>query len=180
MKIGNLLLFLLISFAVESPATRSQSQRLELPQQARDQLYVKFPDWQFAKVSDEIREVFKKDYRPNSRPDLITGDFDSDGKVDCAALISHGTIRVEKREIIYPQDCLAVFLAQDQGYQLHIIEDVNADYIQLIHKGDGGYDYETQKEFTFLHDAIDAVIFEKAATSYVYDRGRFRAIITSD
>lgn len=161
-----------------SPAT--QSTKLELPPQARGALYLKFPDWRYVDVPDEIREVLKKDDGTNSRPDLISGDFDGDGQVDYAAFVSHGTISVEKGELVYPQDCLAVFMAQGQGYQLHIIEDVNAGYIQLIHKGDGGYDYETQKEFTYPHDAIDAVIFEKGATSYVYENGGFRAIITGD
>lgn len=174
-----LLLLPCLSVLPISPATQQPS-KLELPPQARDALYLKFPDWRYADVPDEIREVLKRDYGPNSRPDLISGDFDGNGQADYAALVSHGTVRVEKGELVYPQDCLAVFLAQDHGYQLHLIKDVNGDYIQLIRKRDGGYDYETEKEFTYLHDAIDAVIFEKAATSYVYENGGFRAIITGD
>jgi hypothetical protein len=174
-----LLLLPCLSVLPISPATQQPS-KLELPPQARDALYLKFPDWRYADVPDEIREVLKRDYGPTSRPDLISGDFDGNGQADYAALIYHGTIRVEKGELVYPSLCLVVFLAQDYGYQLHAIEDPGGEYIQLIRKGDGGYDYETQKEFIYQHDAIDAIIFEKAATSYVYENGRFRAIITGD
>ena len=157
-----------------------QSTKLDLPLQARDALYLKFPDWRFVEVPDEVRQVLKRDHGPNARPDLISGDFDGDGRVDYAAFVSHGTVGAKQGELTYPKECLAVFMARDQKYQMQLIEDVNADYVQLIHKGDGGYDYETQRDFTYLHDAIDAVIFEKAATTYVYENGGFRAIITGD
>jgi hypothetical protein len=171
-----LLLLLCLSIV---PAAQ-QLAPLELPPQAQAALYLKFPDWRYADVSDDVRQALKKDFGPNSRPDLVRGDFDGDGQADYAALIYHGTIRVEKGELIYPQRYLFVFMAQEHGYQLHVIEDPGGEYIQLIRKGDGGYDYETQKEFIYQHDAIDAIIFEKAATSYIYENGRFRAIITGD
>ena len=174
-----LLLLPCLSVLAISPATQQPS-KPELPPPARDALYLKFPDWRYADISDEIRQMFKQDRATNIRPDLITGDFDGDGRADYAALILHGTTRVEQDLVVGPDFSLVIFMAQDQGYQLHVIEDPGGEYIQLIHKGDGGYDYETQKEFTYLHDAIDAVVFEKAATSYVYENGGFRAIITGD
>jgi hypothetical protein len=162
-----------------SPATQQPS-KLELPPQARDALYLKFPDWRYADVSDEVRQALKHDGAANIRPDLITGDFDGDGRADYAALIFHGTTRVEQNEVVGPDFKLVIFMARDQSYQLQVIEDPGGEYIELIHKGDRLYDYEAQKEFTLEHDAIDAIIFEKGATSYVYENGGFRAIITGD
>ena len=175
-----LLALLVCLITVLASAAAPQLAPLELPPQARDALYLKFPDWRYADVSDEVREALTKDGPPHSRPDLISGDFDGNGQSDYAALVYHGTIRVEEGELVYPQRYLVVFVAQDHEYQLHVIEDPGGEYIQLIRKGDGGYDYETQKEFTYQHDAIDAIIFEKAATSYIYENGHFRAIITGD
>ena len=176
-----LLLFLLPCLIVLPVfPTTQQPLKLELPPQARDVLYLKFPDWRYADISDEVREALRQDGAANMRPDLISGDFDGDGRADYAALIFHGTTRVEQNQVVGPDFSLVIFVAREQGYQLRVIEDPGGEYIQLIHKGDGGYDYETQKEFTYQHDAIDAIIFEKAATSYIYENGGFRAIITGD
>jgi len=174
-----LLLLPCLSVLPVFPATQQPS-KLALPPQARDALYLKFPDWRYADISDEVRQLFKEDAAANTRPDLITGDFDGDGRADFAALILHGTTRVEQNEVVGPDFSLVIFMARDQSYQLHVIEDPGGGYLELIHKGDGSYDYEAQKEFTFEHDAIDAIIFEKGATSYVYENGCFRAIITGD
>jgi len=157
-----------------------QPSKLELPPQARDALYLKFPDWRYGDISDEVRQALKQDGAANIRPDLISGDFDGDGRADYAALIFHGTTRVEQNEVVGPDFSLVIFMAQDQGYRLHVIEDPGGEHIELIHKGDNRYDYETQKTFILEHDAIDAIIFEKGATSYVYENGGFRAIITGD
>jgi hypothetical protein len=47
----------------------------------------------------------------------------------------------------------------------------SGDFLTVWKKGDRGYNYETQKHFTFAIDAVEAIIFEK---------GRFRAIVTGD
>ena len=174
-----LLLLPCLSVLPVFPATQQLS-KLELPPQARDALYLKFPDWRYADISDEVRQALKQDGAANIRPDLISGDFDGDGHADYAALIFHGTTRVEQDQVVGPDFSLVIFTAREQGYQLHVIEDPGGGYIELIHKGDRLYDYETQKEFILEHDAIDAIIFEKGVTTYVYENGGFRAIITGD
>src|SRR5260370_24226944 len=130
------------------PVTQQPS-KLELPPQARDALYLKFPDWRYADISDEVRQALKQDGAANIRPDLISGDFDGDGRADYAALIFHGTTRVDQNDVLGPDFTLVIFMARDQGYQLRVIEDPGGGYLELIHKGDGSYDYEAQKEFTF-------------------------------
>ncbi len=170
----------LIALLLAAYPIPAQPSLLELPAEARSMLYLKFPDWRFAYIPDDEREALKQYSPAILQPDLISGDFDGDGHQDYAALIVHGVTRVEHDEIISPDFALVIFMAHRSGYQLYTIEDPGGEYIALIHKGDRGYNYELQAEFTFENDAIDAVIFEKAATSYVYEQGNFRAIITGD
>jgi hypothetical protein len=163
-----------------SSSVHMQMPSLDLPSEARDMLNVKFPDWKYADVSEEVSQCLKKDAGPNARPDLISGDFDGDGRADFAAMIVHGVRRVEDGCVVGPDPAIVVFLAEEHGFRLNVIDDPGGEYLMLIRKGEKRYDYELQKEFTFEHDAIDAIIFEKGATSYVYEQGRFRAIITGD
>lgn len=172
------LLFFLLWLTIQTPM-RAQTATLELPSEARNLLNVKFSDWKYAECDDEVRQFLKQEY-PAVRPDLISGDFDGNGRSDYAAMIVHGVTRVEDGQVVGPDAAIVVFLAQEHGFQMSVIDDPAGDYLMLIGKGEKAYDFEQQKEFTFEHDAIDAVIFEKAATSYVYEQGHFRAIITGD
>ncbi|MEP6742927.1 MAG: hypothetical protein ABJB61_10555 [bacterium] len=174
------LCLLLIALALAAYSISAQSSPLELPPEARGMLYLKFPDWRYAEISDEVRQALKQYNPPNLQPDLISGDFDGDCRPDYAALIVHGVTRVEHDEIVSPDFTLVIFMAHGHSYQLYTIDNPGGEYIALIQQGDKGYNYELQEEFNFEHDAIDAVIFEKAATSYVYESGHFRAIITGD
>jgi hypothetical protein len=157
-----------------------QPATLALPPQAQALLYAKFSDWRFVSVPEQVRQGLQQEYGADVNPALISGDFDGDGRADYAAFVEQGAASRAGGASGSAPVCLAVFLQQQAGFKLYVLDDVNADYIQLIHKGDGGYDFETQKKFVYQHDAIDAVIFEKAATSYVYEQGRFRAIISGD
>ena len=88
--------FLALLLCLSTVLTTQQLTPQELPPQAQAALYLKFPDWRYADVSDEVRQALRKDSARNSRPDLISGDFDGDTQADYAALIYHGTVRVEK------------------------------------------------------------------------------------
>ncbi len=143
-------------------------------------LYARFPDWRLTTISDDVRQSLTQYEPPNLQPNLISGDFDGDGAADYALLITHGVTHVENNEIVNPASNLTIFLARPHGYKMFTINEPIGDYIALIHKGDKGYDYERQAEFIFTNDAIDAVTFEKAATSFVYEHGHFRAIISGD
>jgi len=172
------LLFFLIWLIVQ-PAPPAQTPALELPAAARNLMNIKFPDWRYAECSDEVRQFLKRDF-PTARPDLISGDFDGDGRTDFAALIIHGVTRVEKSEVVGPDPAIVVFLSKDYGFDLSVIDNPGGEYLMLNVKGAQAFDFERQQEITFTHDVIDAVILEKGATSYVYEQGHFRAIITGD
>lgn len=159
---------------------RSQSPLWELPVEAREMLNARFPGWQYAEISDEVRDEERQFGNANARLDLISGDFNGDDCADYAALINYGTARLEHDEVVGPDFALVIFVAKREGYRIHTIKDPGGEFIALIHKGDKGYDFDLQKEFVFEHDAIDAIISGKGATSYVYEHGHFRAIITGD
>jgi hypothetical protein len=51
--------------------------------------------------------------------------------------------------------------------------------LQLMREGEPDFDYEAQREFIYLHDTIMSG-FGMGGISYLYENGKFRAIITSD
>jgi hypothetical protein len=171
-------LLLFLSWMIFPPPP-VQTPAIELPAEARNTLNVKFPDWKYAVCSAEVRDFLKQEH-PNANPNLISGDFDGNGRADYAAMINHGVTRVEDDRLAGPDPAIVVFLAQEHGFEFAVIEDPGGEYLMLIRKGDKAFDFERQQEFTFERDAIDAIIFEKGATSYVYEQGHFRAIITGD
>ncbi len=151
-----------------------------LPHSAQAKLDKKYPGWKFVPVSDEIRQYFKQDL-PGARPDLIAGDFDGNGQTDYAVLIEHGIITGANGKPIGRRAHLLAFLQRKQGFKLYVVDDEGGgEYLTLARKGTQGYDYETQQNFIYQHDTISTGIFEKAGSSYLFEHGRFRVIITSD
>jgi hypothetical protein len=151
------------------------SSKIELPAAARRLLDKKYPGWKFPKVSADIRQYFKKS---DAELNLVSGDFDGNGRADYALQIEHG-VEFTDRGTSVPKSHLVVLMKNNNGYRLQII-DGGGDFIALTKKGDKGYNWETRKNFIFARDAIETVFFEKAATAYVYEKGKFRAIVTSD
>ena len=149
----------------------------KLPASARLTLNRRFPGWKFAEVSQEVRQFFETEMRGKS-PSLINGDFDGNGKLDHATLIWHGQLRNGK--VTWPRSFLVVFLRKGSGYKMHVINEPNGEYLSLAQKGMKDFNYDEQKDITYAHDAILTGIFEKAGSSYVYEKGRFRSFISSD
>jgi hypothetical protein len=157
-----------------------EAPRHELPAAIQRQLDERFPGWRFPQISDEIREAAKEWVAPNTDLDLIGGDFDGNAEPDYALLVDHGEICNDAGVAIGREVSVVAFLKKGDDYEYHLVDPTAGDYLLLINKGDGRYDYEAQKSFIFPLDAIDSVTFEKAATSYVYEKGKFRAILTGD
>lgn len=176
-----MLLTVLLSFApLPGAAVPAQSPPVELPPEAQALLNKRLPGWRYVVVSDEERAWVRQYYGATARPDLIGGDFDDDGQADYAAFVEHGEIKAEAGALVGAERRVAVLLRRGAGYALHFIADPQGGYIAPVRKGARIYDYEAKREFTFPRDAVEAVIFEKAATAYLYENGRFRAIITGD
>ena len=156
-----------------------QGALVTLPASMKSILDRRFPGWSYLPVDDEIRKFLKEYFSEFVRPDLIAGDFDGNGRTDYAVLIEENTRSPKRAGIEMRKARLVVFLTKGAGFQIKLLDPEGA-YLVLMKQGDWDYSYETDQYFTYQNDAIFAGIFEKGGTSYVYQKGRFRSIITSD
>ena len=163
-------------FVYRNRRDAKQGSVVTLPFRMKSILDRRFPGWSYLTVDDEIRKFLKEHVSEYARPDLINGDFDGNGLTDFAVLIEENA-RVPNREMRKAR--LVVFLTKAAGIQTKVLDPEGA-YLVLMKRGDWDYSYETSRYFTYQNDAIFAAIFEKGGTSYVYQKGKFRSIITSD
>jgi hypothetical protein len=151
----------------------------ELPRPIKVLLDRNFPGWQFPSVSDDDCQSVKSWGGKDASPQLIHGDFDGDGRLDYAVLIEHGSATDNTGAVIGPNVYVIAFLEGGSGYRMRTVTREGGGCLQLMRKGDGDYDYEEQREFTYAHDTIFSG-WGMGGTSYLYENGKFRAIITSD
>ena len=146
----------------------------EIPQKIKEQLDGLCSGWQFADnyvIFEYTHPDRLKDYPFN--PNLIKGDFNGDGQLDYAVQIRCSGL----------SERIIAFLAVDNGFQYHVLKSHSArsdNYLWLRKKGDEAYNFETEKKFEFPSDAIEVVIWEKAATSYIFIDGQWREFATGD
>ena len=150
-----------------------------LPARIKSILDGRFPGWTYLPVDDEIRKFLKEYVSEYARPDLINGDFDGNGRTDYAVLIEENARSPKRADREMRKDRLVVFLTKVAGFEIKVLDPEGA-YLAVMKQGDWDYSYETNQYFTYQNDAIFAGIFEKGGTTYVYEKGRFRSIITSD
>jgi hypothetical protein len=121
----------------------------------RQQLNKKFYNWKFVLIDKEIHQHFKTRVSRQIRPDLIKGDFDSNGQIDYAVYIVHGKRRTRKTSAI-------AFLKIGSIWEKYILESGSAgdettpaiNYLSLEKKNSWYYDYHKDKKYKFPHDAI--------------------------
>lgn len=156
-----------------------QTARISLPSSMKSSLDKNFPGWSYLPVEEEVRTFLKEYVSEYARPDIIKGDFDGNGLVDYAVLIEEQTTLPKKAKAEMRMAHLVVFLTKAAGFQMKVLDPEGA-YLVLLGRGDWDYSYETSEYFTYQNDAIFTGIFEKGGTSYLYEKGSFRSIITSD
>lgn len=177
----SILLLLLILSLFPHRYIAQETLNPEVPTAIRSELDRRFLGWEFPVVRDEIRSFLREHISPNARPEIIIGDFDGNGQSDYAMLIEYGVILNGNGETIGKNSYIVAFLKREDIYDFYMVNfEGGGEYITLIRRGGRDYDYETDGQFTYENDAIFAGIFEKAGVSYVYEEGRFRAIVTSD
>lgn len=150
----------------------------QLPKSIRQQLNRKYYAWKLPLIEQEIHQFLKQ---RRARPEFISGDFDGDGLKDYAVFIVYGQPEARKTRVI-------AFMRREAGWKTHRLETNLADdeslpsikFLALAKKGTRDYDYQRDRKFTYRHDAIFSGYFAKAGVSYVYRKGRFRQIVTSD
>jgi hypothetical protein len=150
-----------------------------LPRQIKVLLDRKFPGWQFPVVSDDDCQSVKSWGGKDAFAQLIQGDFDGDGRLDYAVLIELESGIDDRGLVSRPAVYIVAFLARRNEYRMRMVTHEGGDCLQLLRKGEGDYDYGAQREFTYSLDTI----FSGGGccgSSYLYEHGKFRAIITSD
>ena len=146
-----------------------QAQSIKLPQDCKRILVKRFQSWRIAKIESSIIDYFKRD-RSFEQPDLIRGDWNGDGKTDYAVLLEN-----EKD----PNKKITIALIKSRSsYSAYILD--GYDCIMSMKKGDKDYNFETRKTFRYKRDAIFTYHWEKGGDSFVFEKGKFRAILTSD
>jgi len=153
-----------------------QAQSIKLPNGCEKILNVNFKGWKLAQVPNDVSEYHKEKKFP-FEPNLIKGDWNGDGQVDYAVLIEKGTLKNLEGADIGERKFTVAFIRINNGYK-HFSFD-GGDYIQLMKKGTKDYDYETDKNFRYKTDAIFGGLGQ-SGVSYVWKKGKFIEIITSD
>ena len=151
----------------------------ELPRPIKVLLDRNFPGWQFPAVSDDDCQSVKSWGGKDAFPQLIHGDFDGDGRLDHAVLIEEGSETDGRGLVGRPDVYIVAFLARRNEYRMLIVTHEGGGSLQLMRKGDRDYDYDTQREFTYSNDTIFSGV-GMGGSSYLYENGKFRAVITSD
>ena len=151
----------------------------QLPSTVRAELDKRFSGWRFPKVDEGIHRYLRENISADTRPEFISGDFDGNGQLDYAVIIEHGVALGEDGNPVGHNTYVVAFLKSGDKLKFYMM-DGGGEYIALIKKGEKGYEYGTGKNFIYKNDAIFSGYFEKGGSSYIYEKGKFRSIITSD
>lgn len=143
-----------------------------VPPAVRASLDKEYRGRRLVQVSQEVKACFARE-RVGFSPNLLVGDFNGDGKKDYALLREH------RHRLV-----VLVFVNSGRSFTRHTLETLTRGeapiYLWLFRKGEEDYDYEARKEFTYRTDAIGVMLYEKGGVSFVYERGGFRKVTTSD
>ncbi len=147
----------------------------DLPVECKQLLDKNYSGWKMATVSKGVSDYFLKEKIADA-PNLVKGDWNGDGSSDYAVLIEYGSQKVDGKSM--PMSWTIAFIKNATGYSSYKLQ--GGDYIQTVKKGKRDFDHDKKKSFTYKTDAILSAIWEKSGTSYVWEKGKFKSIITSD
>jgi hypothetical protein len=147
----------------------------ELPAECKKILDTKFSGWKLATPIEGVTEYFKTEKITNA-PNLTFGDWNGDKIQDAAVLIEYGSEKVDDK--MMPMVWTVAFIKTAKGYRHFKLE--GGDYLQTVKKGKKDFNAETNKEFVHKTDAIFSGIREKSGTAYIWDKIKFKSVITSD
>jgi len=108
---------------------------------------------------------------------VVTGDFDDNGQPDYAVYIVAGKGPTEKRQR------LILYLKNGEQYSRRTLsrQSPNNDVcLGFFRKGTKDYRYDTNQYFRYRYDTVGLFFPEKGGESYLYQKGRFYPVITSD
>ena len=99
---------------------------------------------------------------------VTAGDYDADGKIDVAVLLES---KAEQTRVV-------VFLSS--AGSVPVVAGDGSMYVGTISRGSRGHDYDTERDFTYLNDAIFTGDFHCCGASFIWREGRFVRVATDD
>jgi len=146
--------------------------RAPLPPDVRRALDQQYPGWRFASIIDSLKAQLPED----ASPEWIAGDYDGDRQRDYAVQI------VRPGSLETPQLVLAL-LRRGSRYEMHTLTSLpvqQAAYLRMAPKGQVLRDVDRGTKFAASTDVIDVLYGQEAGEAFIYDKGRFRKIISGD
>ncbi|MDQ3995442.1 MAG: hypothetical protein M3303_00310 [Gemmatimonadota bacterium] len=147
-----------------------------LPAPIRAQLARAYPGWRFAAVAPELRAQLAS----GQTPDWIAGDFDADGRRDYAVQIVRPSSRDGAQYVL-------AFLRRGARYRQLVVDsfpETQGSYLALARRGERIADLEADPNgdstFVLRSDAIHVLFGQESGGTCVYERGRFRCVVSSD
>ena len=137
-----------------------------LPVEIRRTLDTKYPGWTLSPVAKQIEHWFEE-ARYAYRPNLVTGDFNADGKRDYVVSINTPD----------KQSAAIAFIAQGGGYEMQLLSTYPTDpftFLLLYQKGEKDFDFKKMKPFRHPTDAVGLMFFTKTPFTFLYRNGKFR------
>lgn len=157
------------------PATAARKHRATIPSVIVANLDRRFPGWRLAVPGDELQWLADRVYHGSLREMCIAkADFDGNGEIDCAVFIQTGPTAYDTR--------LILFLQRGKRYWHRTLErglGAGEMFLGVAAKGSRGYNFETDRHFLYARPTLEFGS-EKGGYSYLYERRRFRRVITSD
>lgn len=157
---------LIATFLLGLSTANVWAQKSRLPDEIRADLTRHLGKWRFAPNRTSEGEKCTTQ---------AAGDLDGNGQTDFAVYVVAGKGVAETRQR------LIVYLQKEDGYARRTLDKTapGGDLcLHLFRKGTRDENYETGKRFRYQHDTVG--LFNKGGSSYVYWRGRFYRITTSD
>jgi hypothetical protein len=140
---------------------------------------ISLPDWRLPDPSAWEKYWFDEYKRDKSLVNFISGDFNCDGTIDHALILTNA-----KGDI-----GAWAFLAKDSSFektkldQFESLSNPIGAGLQILEKGEHGYigaDGEPAKPVKVNCEGVTVIFFEKAARSYYWEKGKVKAIQTGD
>jgi len=143
---------------------------LLLPTAVTSELDSRYRGWKLSAVAPQIQAWFAE-YRFSFAPNLVTGDFDGDGRTDYV-------VQIETRD---GKQVMIGFLDRGARFETHVLATDSLDpfrYLLRMDKGSKDFDFTTLKPFRHPVDAVNLMYFDKTPLTFMYRKGVFRKMLS--
>ncbi|MDX5443895.1 MAG: hypothetical protein LPJ89_08970 [Hymenobacteraceae bacterium] len=150
--------------------------RSQLPETLLRLLNKNHPNW---KLPELLPLYYEKSTNLKQGPFYITGDFTGNNSKDYAVQIQKGETVIVLAYLMNESGAREVKLTEAQVLKPQNSSGQSMYYLTLAPKDDEVYDYSTDKKYPLPKDAITVGI-ENSATTYLFEKGKFKIIPTDD